>query len=125
MNKRDPKLTALKFNECINRQDLDGLARLMSDDHTFVDSGGDAVTGKEQMRAAWRGFFKAYPDYKNIFDRVEWRQNLVVMLGRSTCSNEKALDGPGIWTAVVENDLVAEWRVYDDTDENRKTLNTI
>ena len=26
MNRKDPKLTALQFNECINNQDADGLA---------------------------------------------------------------------------------------------------
>jgi hypothetical protein len=32
-------LTALKFNEKINLQDLEGLAELMTTDHTFIDTG--------------------------------------------------------------------------------------
>jgi hypothetical protein len=32
MNTRDPKLTALQFNECINHQDIDGMTSLMGED---------------------------------------------------------------------------------------------
>jgi hypothetical protein len=31
MNKRDPKLTALQFNEYINNQDIKGLSSLMAE----------------------------------------------------------------------------------------------
>jgi hypothetical protein len=44
------------------------------------------------------------------------------MIGYFTCSNCESLNGPAIWTAKVENDLVSEWRVYLDTSKNRKTL---
>lgn len=40
MNSKDPKLVALQFNECINNQDLNGLALLMTDDHAFIDREG-------------------------------------------------------------------------------------
>lgn len=43
------------------------------------------------------------------------------MLGRSRCS-EPALDGPAIWAAIVRDARVAEWRVYVDSDDNRRTL---
>jgi hypothetical protein len=39
------------------------LARLMSNDHTFVDTGGGVVAGKEECLAARRGFFESFPDY--------------------------------------------------------------
>lgn len=40
MNTKDPKLIALQFNECINKQDIKGLSSLMTDDHTFIDRAG-------------------------------------------------------------------------------------
>ena len=74
------------------------------------------------MIEGWLDFFDRYPDYKNHFSRVESRGDFVVIEGYSTCSYDP-LDGPALWTAKVENDLVAEWRVYLDTEENRKMLN--
>jgi hypothetical protein len=67
-------------------------------------------------------FFLSYPDYVNHFSIVESRNNLVLVIGFSTCSH-KPLDGPALWTAKIENNLVAEWRVYLDTPENREKLN--
>lgn len=121
MNKKDPKLTVLQFNKAINRQDIEALSALMSDDHTFIDSDDVTHSGKETMVEGWDDFFNAYPDYRNHFSMVESRYNLVLVIGYSTCSHEP-LDGPALWTATVEDDLVTEWRVYLDTCENRETL---
>jgi ketosteroid isomerase-like protein len=122
MNRKDPKLVVLQFNECINHQDIEGLASLMSDDHMFIDSSNDVYTGKAFMVEGWIEFFESYPDYQNHFSIIESRENLVLVIGRSTCSYAP-LDGPALWTAKIENDLVAEWRVYLDTSENRAILN--
>jgi ketosteroid isomerase-like protein len=116
------KTIALRFNECINSRDLDELAALLTDDHTFIDSANAAVHGKERVVAAWSGFFALFPDYRNLFERVESRQDLVAIMGRSSCS-EPQLDGPALWTAKVRGDHVAEWRVYTDTPDNRRMLN--
>lgn len=115
------KEIALRFNACINNRDIQGLASLMTDDHTFIDSADNAVRGKAQVVEAWESFFAMFPDYRNIFERVESRNQFVAVLGRSTCS-EQQLDGPALWTARVKGDQVAEWRVYHDTPENRKRL---
>ena len=73
------------------------------------------------MVKGWQDFFNLYPDYRNHFPKIESKDNLVLIIGHSTCSLD-VLDGPAIWTAKVENDLVAEWRVYLDTPENREKL---
>jgi len=104
-------LTALIFNERINQQDPEGLAELMTRDHTFIDSGGNVTKGKNAMKEGWREFFKKYPDYRNKFTCVTAQDNVVVMVGYSTCSF-KPLDGPNIWTAKIRGEHVAEWRVY-------------
>lgn len=121
MTKEQQNTIALQFNACINRRDLQGLATFMTEDHTFIDKANHEVQGKEQVVEAWKGFFALFPDYRNIFERVESRNPLVVIIGRSTCS-EKALDGPALWTAQLRGEKVAEWRVYEDTPENRKRL---
>jgi len=30
-----------------------------------------------------------------------------------------------IWTATIEDDLVNEWRIYEDTEENRERFGLI
>jgi ketosteroid isomerase-like protein len=104
-------LTALRFNERINQRDVEDLAELMTDDHTFIDNSGGITKGKLAMKESWRDFFKKYPDYQNIFTCVTTQDNVVVMVGHSTCSY-KPLEGPNIWTAKVRRGLVSEWRVY-------------
>ena len=101
---------ALKFNEKINQQDLEGLAELMTDDHTFIDSDCAVTKGKDVMKKGWQEFFNRFPDYKNIFTCVTIQNDIVVMIGYSTCSY-KPLAGPNVWTAKVLDGLLSEWRV--------------
>ncbi len=55
--------TILAFIDRINAHDVEGLAELMSDDHTFIDAHGNEVVGREKMSAGWRGYFEWFPDY--------------------------------------------------------------
>jgi len=121
MNLRDPKITALQFNEYSNTQDMKGLIRLMAEDYTFIAISGGVEKGKEMNIKGWKCFFDEYPDYKNVFTRVESKDNLVILIGYSTCSYEP-LDGPAIWVATIENDLVSKWQIYEDSEETRKKL---
>ena len=119
MSSRDPKITALEFNECITRHDVGGLSALMSEDHLFVDREGNSELSREKMTGGWSEFFKMFPVYKNTFVRVESRDDLVIMIGYAYWNESNAHD-PAIWTAKIADDLVAEWRIYYDTAENRR-----
>jgi ketosteroid isomerase-like protein len=113
----------VRFNDSINRQDIDGLASLMSDDHTFIDTEGNAVAGKAGCVDAWRGFFGSFPDYRNIFTSLTAHGNAVTVVGHSTCS-EPSLAGPALWTATIREGKVTQWRVYPDTPEIRERLSS-
>jgi ketosteroid isomerase-like protein len=104
-------LTALRFNEKINQRDLEGLAELMTEDHTFIDNNGEVTKGKDAMKEGWRSFFDRYPDYRTTFTCVTVQNKVVVMVGYSTCSH-KLLAGPNIWTAKIHDGRISEWRVY-------------
>ena len=93
----------------------------MADDHTFIDRDGGVHAGKESMANGWKEFFKQFPDYSNTFNRVESREESVVIIGYAIWSKDSPEDHV-IWTARIEDDLVTEWRVYIDTEENRKVL---
>jgi ketosteroid isomerase-like protein len=120
MNPKDPKLTALQFNECINNQDIKGISNLMTKDHVFIDHHRDSF---RDMVNGWKEFFQNFPTYKNTFTRVESRENLVILIGYARWSKDSLEEDHAIWTATIENDLVAEWHIYEDTEENRKKLN--
>ena len=117
----EPKLTVLEFTHCINQRDIAGLSELVAEEYTFIDSSDDVHIGKENMITGWTNFFDSYPYYQNHFMLIESRGNEVFVLGHSTCEIEP-LNGPVIRTALAENDLVAEWRVYLETDQNRAKL---
>ena len=113
---------AVSFNEHITAGDLDGLAGLMSDDHTFIDTAGTTVRGKPDCVQTWAGFFDAFPGYRNTFEAVQVNGDVAAIRGRSDCPGCPDLEGPALWTARVRDGLVAEWRVYEDTPSARRRL---
>ncbi|MFW9828033.1 MAG: hypothetical protein ACFFEY_10595 [Candidatus Thorarchaeota archaeon] len=119
MNIRDPKLVALQFNEYINNQDIEGLESLMTKDHIFIDRTGiqygDMING-------WKEFFTNYPTYRNYFNIVESRGNLVILLGYAKWYKDSLEKHYAIWTAKIKNNQVEIWQIYEDTDDNRSKL---
>jgi hypothetical protein len=124
MNSKDPKLIALQFNECINNQDLNGLALLMTDDHAFIDREGKVSQPKETMVQGWKQFFEMVPKYRNTFNRVQSKDNRVAILGSAYWSEKQPYD-PVIWIATIVDDLVQEWRLYADSEANRRQFDLL
>jgi hypothetical protein len=119
MSLNAPILIVNAFNDCINNQDVFGLAALMSEDHTFIDRDGSSHGPKSHMIEGWKQFFEMFPLYENKFKKIKAIENWVFVLGYAYWSEKEPYD-PVIWTGKIENDLIAEWRVYEDTAENRK-----
>jgi predicted SnoaL-like aldol condensation-catalyzing enzyme len=95
---------------------------MMTEDHVFIDRKGEVDKGRETMTRCWGEFFQSFPDYRNTFHRIHSEGNLVVLYGYGTWCKDGEPDF-AIWTALIENDLVAEWRIYQDNTENRKRFN--
>ncbi len=118
----DPAATVLDFMNRINRRDADDLAELMTEDHVFVDSLGQAVRGRETMRGGWRAYFAFCPDYWIAHEEILQDGNVVAIFGAAggTIAAAGKLPAenqwriPAAWRAVVEGGLVKEWRVYAD-----------
>ena len=51
-----------------------------------------------------------------IFNRVESRRNLVILIGYALWSKESLEKDHAIWTK-IENDRVAVWQIYEDKEE--------
>jgi len=114
-----PKLIALQFNETINQQNIRGLTSLMTEDHRFIDRAGLIVSGKNNLTEAWIRFFELFPEYRNTFTDVKSNGNLIILFGYATWKKGEAPDHV-IWTAIIKDDLVAEWRIYEDSEENKE-----
>ena len=121
MDFEQAKAVVQRFNDFINAQDIEGLSRAMTEDHVFIDAANSQVSGKQACLRAWRGFFAAFPDYRNHFAQFVAREELVAVAGRSSCSDRR-LDGPALWTARVRGNCVMEWRVLEDNASNRRSL---
>ena len=121
---------AQAFIRAINRQDVEELVELMAPDHRFVDSLGNAVAGREKMRAGWAGYFKMVPDYSIAVEETYCDGPVFLMIG--VAEGTYAPDGdlkldnrwktPVALRAQVEEGLVTEWRVYADNEPLREKM---
>jgi ketosteroid isomerase-like protein len=125
-----PASVAQAFIRAINRQNVDALAELMTENHRFIDSLGNLVEGREKMRAGWAGYFRMVPDYEIAVEETYCVASAVVMLGvaRGTYSPDGKLKPENRWQApaairaLIDEDKVAEWRVYADNDPIRRLM---
>jgi ketosteroid isomerase-like protein len=114
--------TVLQFLDRINQHNADKLAELMTEDHMFIDSLGQSVSGRENMRLGWRGYFAFCPDYWVSHEEIFPSGDLVAVFGAA--GGTIAADGKlpaenrwrtsAAWLAIVDKRLVRQWRVYAD-----------
>ncbi len=124
------QVVAQSFVRAINRQDADAVAALMTEEHRFIDSLGAVVTGREAMRAGWRGYFRMVPDYTIAIEEILSDGPVVLMLGVAQGSyapdgkpqQEKRWSTPAAFRAFIEDGEVAEWRVYADNEPIRRLM---
>jgi ketosteroid isomerase-like protein len=114
--------TVLQFLKRINQHNADKLAELMTEDHIFIDSLGQSVRGRENMRFGWRNYYAFCPDYWISHEEIFPSGGLVAVFGAA--GGTIAADGKlppenrwrtsAAWLAIVQGSLVREWRVYAD-----------
>lgn len=124
------KGVVLAFVDAINRHDIEGLSRLMTEDHLFVDSGGGRYCGRERMRAGWLGYFTMVPDYTIEVEETVCDGPLVILVG--TAHGTYSPDGnlnpadrwstPMAWRATVAGGSVAFWQVFADNEPIRQIM---
>jgi len=114
------KETIQAFIDCINAHDVDGLAALMSEDHTtFVDAHGNRIVGREMMIIGWRAYFEMFPDYSIEVNEIFDQDDIFAMFGFAGGSfkgqSESSWKLPAAWKAIVKDGRVALWQVFADT----------
>ncbi len=121
---------AYAFVRAINRQDVDALVDLMTAEHRFVDSLGNVVEGRDKMRAAWTRYFQMVPDYAVAIEETYGDGPVVAMFGlaQGTYSSDGKLKPENRWStptafrAFIQEQKVAEWRVYCDNEPIRQRI---
>jgi uncharacterized protein (TIGR02246 family) len=124
------RTVAQAFVRAINRQDVDALANLMTEDHRFTDPLANVVEGREKMRAGWAAYFRMVPDYTIAVEETYSDGPVVVMLGvvGGTYSPTGELKPENRWKitaalrAVIEGGKVSEWKVYADNEPMRRLM---
>jgi uncharacterized protein (TIGR02246 family) len=118
------------FIAAINRQDLADMSNLMAAEHTFVDSEGATVSGREQMMEAWKAFFGMFPDYRIEVEAVLSAGDVVAVFG-SASGTYAGTRGPvaenhikmlAAWRAAVTGGTVTSWQVYADWTEGHRII---
>lgn len=120
------------FVRAINRQDSEQVAALMSPTHRFIDSLGKVIEGRDKMREGWAAYFRMVPDYSVAIEEIYPSDPVVILIGvaQGTYSRDGKLNPENRWQtpvairALVEDGLVAEWRVYADNEPIRKVMAT-
>ncbi len=130
MHTQDPEGVVLGFVDAINRHDVKALVDLMTEDHTFIDSEGSSVKGREEMRKGWIVYFTLIPNYQVSISETMKTANPVGLFGiaRGTYAvkgkllEENKWEIPAAWRAVVRDNRISEWQVYTDNEPVRRIM---
>lgn len=118
------------FIAAINRRDPSEISDLMTEDHSFIDSAGKTESGRENMTAGWKEYFRMFPDYEMHVERMLADKSLVAVFGSASGTYngkrglvaENRIEMPAAWKACVEDGKVKLWQVYADWTEGGKTI---
>jgi uncharacterized protein (TIGR02246 family) len=124
---------AEQFVACINAHDVDGLARLATSDHRFIDSLGAVLEGRDAIRSAWQAYFELVPDYHLAIGQRFSAEAEVVLLAVAGGSlspgghprEDSAWTTPAALRALIRGDRVAEWQVYADNEPIRQQMRRV
>ena len=102
----------------------------MTEDHTFVDSGGTVVSGRDKMIEGWDGYFQMFPDFRVEIDCLLEDGALVAAFGSTSGTYngkrglipENRIEMPAAWKVVVEDNKIKVWQVYADWTEGSRII---
>ena len=111
------------FVDAINEHNVEKLYSLMTEDHKFIDSYGNEVSGKDKMRSGWIEYFHWFPDYNIEITELFIENNIIAAFGFASGGfKKKESNGPdnyfripAAWKVIIENNKIKQWQVYADT----------
>lgn len=125
-----PERVVRDFVEAINRQSVEQLGALMTEDHVFIDCLGARHEGREKIKAGWEAYFRMVPDYQVVVEESYVSGAVVVLLGlaegtyavEGRMPSENRWQTPAAWRVRIREGLVAEWRAYADNEPLRQVV---
>jgi len=120
-----PVAAVVSFIDCINRGDVDGLGRLMTEDHALRVFDEAPLVGRAANIEAWRGYTTSFPRYVIYPHRIAERNGRVAVLGHTTGSHLALPDEAEqrmtlIWLADVVDGQLRAWTLVEDDAPNRQ-----
>jgi hypothetical protein len=124
---RPPVAAVISFIDRINHGDVEGMSRLMTEDHVLSVFDEPPLVGREANVAGWRGYADAYPDYCIHPHRVAAVNGRVAVQGHTTGSHvglpeAEERDRTLIWIAEVVHGALRSWTLVEDSAPNRGRL---
>jgi limonene-1,2-epoxide hydrolase len=118
------------FIAAINRRDPSEISALMTEDHTFAGSDGSIQSGRQNMTAGWREYFRMFPDYEIHVEKMLADKGLVAVFGSASGTYngkrglvpENRIVMSAAWKAIVANGKIKLWQVYADWTEGMRTI---
>jgi limonene-1,2-epoxide hydrolase len=118
------------FIAAINRRAPLEISGLMTEDHVLVDSGGQALSGRQNVAAGWEAFLRMFPDYQIQIESILGNKSMVAVFGSASGTfqgkrglvPQNRIKMPAAWKAVVEKGKVKLWQVYADWTEGNRII---
>ncbi len=121
---RTSRQVATDFVDLIHAQDLDGLIAAVTERSRFFVEGESPTVGREKLRAAWSGYFAAFPGYLVFVDEVFERSDAIYLVGHTSGSHVppelERIPSSVIWRCEVFDQRVAEWSVFPGSEVHRE-----
>jgi hypothetical protein len=131
-----PVAAVVRFIDLINKNDVAGLGRMMTEDHELRVHDEPPTVGREASIEAWRGYCDSWPRYRidplgfafsAVDDADPAAGDRVVTWGTTTGSHLALPDAEErrrgvIWVALVKRGKVRSWDVREDTPDERDAL---
>ncbi len=100
----------LKFVQAINTKNLQEMAELLTDDHTFNTAGKGSYKGIPESIATWKSLFDMYPDYQFEIENQVHHSNTIAVFGiaSSKQTNMQANNDTALWSESVAWKILTE-----------------
>lgn len=120
-----PVAVAMTFIACVNRRDVHGLGRVITEDHELRVFDEPPLVGRHANLEAWQGYFTSFPDYTIHPRAISERAGTVAVLGHTTGSHLGLPDAKErrrtlIWLAVAARGRARSWSLVEDNGPNRQ-----
>ncbi len=107
------KACTLRFVEALNAHDLGGLAALMTEDFSYIDSWREGVEGREKVLVGLERLFGSDPEFGVTVEQITYRAPNVLMAGRIT-SAQFGDKRRAVWRISCDGERLSQWQSWAD-----------